>query len=902
MTLYSELSGLRQMTRYALRNWLLFTLLALASWQAGAQSRALDRIEVRSEADTNVIAVHFNVPVRYVSHVTNDANNEIGIQLQIIKSPDIDPADLLTRDQLSWIPSQAIPLSKVVYQGSGLGTSSLLISFTTLVLDFRIRESRDFHVMEFILTKPQKLPQVEVEQVPLTDVDAPETRSPLSFKSLPLVIYVINLSSEAEPIDQSKIAPVPVQANQALYTTKVKADGRERHHLRIGFFRTHKEAEKTLKEVKKFYPKARIERADIQERRQALFESGLLPESEMGGEPLVPGTGVVTGVVTAVGNPGPVAEGTVESSEALAAIGAEAQAGPGTGEAARPILPADARLSKMIELIRRAMTAGEYDKAIRMLEGFLEEPENEYTKQAMELLGLARERNGQAAHAKAEYEAFLQKYPEGEDAERVHQRLLGLNTAPKAPKESVRDPQEQEEEAVEWESHGNLSQYYRRAEVDNEGDENDEVSHSEIETFFDLNTRRRSQSFDISMKLTGSQTTDLLSDGEGNDEALSHAYIDAQHLDSRSNLRLGRQNLRSSGILNRFDGMVLGYELTPDINLRGYAGLPVESTRDVFLHEHKRFVGIGGDIVNLFENWDVSLYMIDQKVDDLTDRQAVGGELRYVGDEKSLSGLLDYDVHYGALNFFILQGNWTLADKSRLYMNLDYRKVPLLLTSSAIRGYNDPDLFSEDIEPVESIEELLRFESEDYIYTRAEKLSGDLTSIQLGLSRPLSPSLQISGDLTISNTKGTPQQGSIDDDGTITSNDYVAAVEDTGNEYYYNVQLIKNDLLKQGDIGILSMRYYDASISDTLRLGISSRYPITNLWRINPRLNIAYRKRTDNDNTRLRVSPYLRTDYRLRRNFTLEFEGGASWYKDEADSESTKTTDYFFIGGYRWDF
>jgi hypothetical protein len=348
---------------------------------------------------------------------------------------------------------------------------------------------------------------------------------------------------------------------------------------------------------------------------------------------------------------------------------------------------------------------------------------------------------------------------------------------------------------------------------------------------------------------------------------------------------------------------VLGYELTPDINLRGYAGLPVESTRDVFLHEHKRFMGIGGDIANLFENWDVSLFMIDQQVDDLTDRQALGGEFRYFDNEKSLYGLLDYDIHYGALDIFVLQGNWTLADKTRLYMNLDYRKAPLLQTSNAIRGYNDPDLFLQDnIEPVESIEELLRFETEDYIYTRAEELTADIATIQLGASRSLSPSLQISGDLTIYNTKGTPQQGTIDDTGTILSNDNVAAVEDTGNEYFYNFQLIKNDLLKQGGIGILSLRYYDTNTSNTLRLGISSRYPITHVWRINPRLDIAYRKRTDNEDTRLTLSPYLRMDYRLRRNFTLEFEGGANWYKDEIDSQSVKTIDYFFIGGYRCDF
>ena len=557
----------------------------------------------------------------------------------------------------------------------------------------------------------------------------------------------------------------------------------------------------------------------------------------------------------------------------------------------------------MIEMIRHAMTAGEYDKAIRMLEGFLEEPENYYTKEAMELLGLARERNGQRAHAKAEYEAFLEKYPEGEDAERVQQRLLGLVTAPKAPKETLRD--QEQEQAVEWETWGSLSQNYRRDEVDNPGDDDDVVSRSEIETFVDINSRRRSQSLDVRMKLTGSYVADLLDDGDGNDETLSDAYVDVEHLASRTNLRMGRQRLRSSGVFNRFDGLVLGYELTPDINIRGYAGLPVESSRDVFLNEHKSFVGVSGDIANLFENWDLSLFFINQDVDELVDRQAIGGEFRYFDQEKSLFGLLDYDLHYGALDILAVQGNWTLSDKTRLYMNLDYRKSPLLQTSNALRSYFDPDLFAlspQVIEPVESIEDLLAFETEDDIYTRAEELSAETTTLQFGASRPLSESLTISGDLTITNTKGTPQQGTIDETTGISSHDYVAEVDDTGNEYYYNFQLIKNDLLKPGDIGILSMRYYDTSTSNTLRLGVSSRYPITNVWRINPRFDVSYRKRTDNDDTRLTVSPYLRMDYRLRRNFTFEFDGGFDWYKVEDDVGTSKFTDYFFIAGYRWDF
>ena len=46
----------------------------------------------------------------------------------------------------------------------------------------------------------------------------------------------------------------------------------------------------------------------------------------------------------------------------------------------------------------------------------------------------------------------------------------------------------------------------------------------------------------------------------------------------------------------------------------------------------------------------------------------------------------------------------------------------------------------------------------------------------------------------------------------------------------------------------------------------------------------------------------LRMDYRLRKSFTLEFEGGLDWYEDENDGVTNRFTDYFFLAGYRWDF
>ena len=817
--------------------------------------------------------VQLNIPVRYVSHLVNESGTEVNLQLQVIQTPDVDFSDLLGTDQLSWNPSEEMPLAKVVFQGQLVGTSTMQVSFASPVKDFQVRQGKQFNVVEFVLKRKKKVVEVPVKTAPPPDLQVPQTQLPLPLKDLPLGIYVLNLSSQKQSVDFAKIAPIPLDNGETLYTTQVLVKGQPWYRLRLGFFPTMAEAAAQLKSLKNFYPNAWIDRADVEEQRQAMQ----LP----------------------VGTPLPEPRPKVKE----AAI-TPAQQPVGAG-----VKP---RLTEMMELTRRTMTAGEYAKAVRMLEAILEEPDNPYDKEARELLGLARERSGQIAHAKAEYRTYLERYPDGEDARRVRQRLLGLVTATQKPREPLRKEKPQERQ-IEWETYGSLSQNYRRDVIDSPFvEEEDSVTRSEIETFVDLKTRRRGENFDLQMKLTTSYIHDLLGEaqGDGDESTLSDAYIDLEHKNSRSNIRLGRQRLRSSGVLNRFDGLVLGYELTPDVRIRAVGGLPVESSKDVFLHEHKVFAGINGDISNIIENWDMSLFFIEQRVDELIDRRAVGGELRYFDPNKSLFGLVDYDIHYSSLNTFMLQGNWTLENKTRLYMSLDYRNSPILMTSTSLRGEYDPDLYysadSPVIQPIESIEDLLQFKTEDEIYDRAKDLTAQTRSLALGANWPITETLQLSGDLTVVSTSGTPELGTPPDESTDpdtpASPDYVAAMEETGNEFFYTLQVIKNNLLKEGDIGIFSLRYSDASTSQTIRLSASSRYPVTNFWRFNPKFSVSYRENKDREGNRLMVSPFLQMDYRLRKSLTLEFEAGMNWFEEDDGNEVTNFTDYFLLAGYRWDF
>src|SRR6266436_5209023 len=78
---------------------------------------------------------------------------------------------------------------------------------------------------------------------------------------------------------------------------------------------------------------------------------------------------------------------------------------------------------------RAALKRSSFREAIQLFTKALGYPENQYSAEAQELLGVARQRSGQLAQARAAYEDYLRRYPGGEGSERVKQRLAGIVTA-----------------------------------------------------------------------------------------------------------------------------------------------------------------------------------------------------------------------------------------------------------------------------------------------------------------------------------------------------------------------------------------------------------------------------------------------------------------------------------------
>ena len=83
---------------------------------------------------------------------------------------------------------------------------------------------------------------------------------------------------------------------------------------------------------------------------------------------------------------------------------------------------------------------------------------------------------------------------------------------------------------------------------------------------------------------------------------------------------------------------------------------------------------------------------------------------------------------------------------------------------------------------------------------------------------------------------------------------------------------------------------------------MDTRYPIQTVWRINPKFRVDYRDNSNNDSTQWIAAPSLRIDYRWRKRYRFEIEGGGEWSTQDLSTETQDSSSWFFSLGYRADF
>ncbi len=737
----------------------------------------------------------------------------------------IDPAELPPASLF-----RGYRLYQTEYRGKGVLWHRLRLGFfpTRKAAEKKLAELRDHFPRGWVarVSKKERLRSAELVVVPGRASRRPR---PAARRVKKKGIFALTLFISPKPPKPADIPALPVFRKYQLYTTTFKGKAKSWKVLRMGFFSTRDEAEKVRASLSGTFPQAMVMQVPEAEKKVAA-RNALRPAGE-----------------SAVKEP--IGRKKMELPKNTAA-----------------------RIEQMIKDAKKAMTRGRNKKAISILSKVLKYPENKYSEEALELLGVAYERSGQEPKARAVYREYLMFYPEGDGARRVGQRLAGLETARAKPKKSTLRKRRSREIN---ELYGTLSQFYNRdsSYTDLGGSV---LNRSSVSTDLDVTYRRRTSDYDIHSVFIGGYEYDFLNDSEGR---ISRMYIDVLDRNRHVSARVGRQWYSTGGVLGRFDGALLSYSRIPRVKFNLVAGYPADSSTITSINTDKNFVGLNVDLGTFAKHWDFNLFGINQRVDGITDRRAVGGEARYNYTKGSYFSLVDYDVSYGRLNTFLFVGNWLLPKNRTVNFSMDYRLSPSLSTSNAIIG-----------QTVNSVSELLNTMSEDDVRALALDRTASNWSATIGGTTPLNKKYQLSGTFTVTELTGTEASGG------------VAKVPGTGPEYFYSVQLIANSLILKNDLVIAGIRYSDTKTANTTTLSLNGRYTYKRVWRINPRMLVDYSKNNDSVGSQIRIRPTLRTEYHWKKRFHLEFEGGLEWIYDRNGDQTDYTRDYFIVAGYRLDF
>jgi hypothetical protein len=824
--------------------------LAPSSYAQTISDRFLSRVTAQENGSCATVNIDFNVPVRYVSHFPDRGGRELRIGVQPLNFNRSSLSTALATESLRPPASAVAGIQRITYDVSDPAGP-------TLVLQFDHDANWD--------VKPDRTATRLVVTVSNRDGCVPDAGSQATnasgsniirkvTQSVPQALepngnYSINLLSE-----RGKVLP-PAEVKQldtfrqfAAYEFTSEENGVEWTRLRLGTFATRAEAEHVLPQVTAQYPEAWIARIDRSE-RERVYQAWLAARSGASSAPSA--------------------------------------------------LPVDPVSDGMLQELRDLLAAGDNAGAVRLAERLLGQPESAATPEAQEMLGLARERNKQLAHAKAEYETFLARYPDHPNAGRVRQRLaslLGEEPETVGTVETTLDgrPQTVKSSSFKAELSGSLSMLYQRdesgflfedvpvvggPEVNPDPIEENRTNLNEILYGADINLTVGNDRTEGLLRFSGVFRDDFRAGIQRDEGAVSTLYLDVSDRELNTAVRIGRQTRNTGGVFGRFDGGLLSFQATENLKLNVVGGFPVQSSRDLEVNTDRVFYGGSVDFAIVPDALDTTLYYVDQKYGELVDRQAVGGEFRYFNSLFTAYGIYDYDLHFGQTNLALLNGSVRFEDESSISVAVDYRRSPMLTTLNAIIGQG-----------VENPNDLLATYAPEEIYQLAHDRTGYSRSASISVSRPITENLQINVDVIATNVSGTKASGGIE------------AFPGTGTEFYYSGQLVASDVFTEGAIFIAGVRYADLEMIDQQTATFNMRYPITRDLRFNTKLRFDQRARKDGSSEEISARGSMALSYSLNRSTYFDFEVGGQYSDSSNPLVTTQERGLFGTIGIRQDF
>jgi hypothetical protein len=527
-----------------------------------------------------------------------------------------------------------------------------------------------------------------------------------------------------------------------------------------------------------------------------------------------------------------------------------------------PPLPEDERAG-ILRDARTALGNHQYPEAVDLLSRLLRQPENPGRAEAQELLGLVRERAGQLAQAKAEYEEYLRRYPSGSGAERVRVRLRTLVTASLAPKSigGFGAP-----EGRHWTLAGSssLTYQYEKDQTVAGGTTTSTTSVNSALVYADLLLRGRGERYDFTTRVDAGYTRNIVSTFGGSQDRTTAAYVELGDRILGLTGRFGRQSLASQGVIGLFDGAYVGYRVNPQWSVSAAAGLPAYTGYSA-VSSHTKF----GTLTAEYEpslTWVFDTYVFDEMVGSATDRRSIGFQTRYSERGRTAVMLVDYDIAFQQLNSVTLIGNSRVGQSWILGFDADHRRSPQLELNNALIGQTAPDLATlRNTLPPSQIRQFA-----------LDRTSTSNTFV-ISASRPLGDRWQFMANLAGLQLSGTPASGG------------VPATPSTGIDKNVSVQISGLSLLQASDLHIFSVRYDNSPLSRSTTLSWDARFALHGAWRLGPRLSVEQLNNPMIGGKQYLYLPQVRGDWTGRRS-VFEITTGYQLQQQQAQQQQQTLT------------
>lgn len=661
-----------------------------------------------------------------------------------------------------------------------------------------------------------------------------------------LAQYAINLDSEPKPYAPAAVDLAQQRLKAPIYVSEVTINDEKWYRLRAGPIADRREADGLLERALHDYPRAWLAMGD-------------------------------DSVTTAAG----ATSAQPEALPPVERIGSD------------PPLPPE-ELKRLIAQARTAMDRHDYQAAITVLTRLQRQPEFPDRAAAQELLGLARERSGELAHAKAEYEEYLRRYPNGEAAERVALRLRTLRNA----EARARTGREAPEEPRGWELSGDWSQLFR---YDGQRITNGPpppgtssavplgpLTQAENAVFndVDLLARDRGTHFDLIGRLSAGYDRSFQSSATALANPTRVSLASFELLDRPLGLlaRVGRQVSVEDGILGTFDGLFMSWQFKPSWSLNASAGYPVEQLI-VAPQTQERFETLALAYGRPGGHWDGSIFAANEEFEGYRDRQAVGLQTRFLGSVASLVTVVDYDTFYHSLNTASAIGTLSLPARWNLSFDAERRNSPVLTTRNALVGQPYTDLNQLAVNLTLTPEQ---------IYQLARDRTPITDNYAVTLTKPIGQRFQFTAIVTGTETGATPTSAG------------VAGMPATGLLLNYQAQLAATDLWHAGDFSVLTLSTGNTEIGRVDSAALTSRFPIGGAWRLGPRLSVNRLSQQTDGSTDTTYVPSALLDWQ-RGRWLLQLDTGVELGSREAFLQlpngsfvqTQNTTRYYISINYR---